>query len=320
MLDTKRLAAIGCTSKYLHRYFFSIIVVGFVLASSGCKVSKQSVSETKVSNALLWEVTGKDIPQPSYIFGTIHIIPSKDFFYPNGFMTSFEKAKSVFFEIDMADMSDMSKMMSILPKLMMKDGISLKDLLSETDYKFVDGYFQNLGFPMMFLENMKPMFLSAFLEMEMDPNGLKNGDFKSYEMEIFYMANSTKKEVGGLESMEFQLSLFDDISYETQAMMLVDAIKNKSTEQEEKSLTDIIKLYISQDIEAIVSLVSEDANATDDVTEKLLINRNRNWIPLIIDNAKKKSSFFAVGAGHLGGKTGVLQLLKDSGYTVKAVK
>ncbi|MEZ4910984.1 MAG: TraB/GumN family protein [Saprospiraceae bacterium] len=303
----------------LKKYIFTLFIIGFIIISNGCSTSKKVVGDT-FTNALLWEVSGKDLSNPSFVFGTIHLIPSKDFFYPSGFMTSFEKTKSVYFEIDMEDMSDMSKVMTILPQLMMKDDISLKDLLSETDYNLVDNYFQKLGFPVMLLEKMKPMFLSAFLEMDMDPNGLKNGDLKSYEMEIYEMAQSTNKNVGGLESMEFQLSLFDDIPYKTQAQMLVDGIKNKTTEQEDSALIDLVKIYKSQDIEAMVALMAEDKDTPQDVQDKLLVNRNQNWIPLIIDHARKQPSFFAVGAGHLGGKTGVIQLLKDNGYTVKPVK
>lgn len=303
----------------LNRFFLFLSIIGFISIGSACKVSKSVAAEKTEEQSLLWELTGQDIKQPSYIFGTIHMIPNEDFFFPSKFMSAFEKTKEVYFEIDMNDMSDMSKIMGLMSEMMMKDNKTLKDFVSDEDYKLVQDFFNEMGLPLMFLERMKPMFLSAFTDMDMNPESLKNGDMKSYEMEIYDLAKSTDKHVSGLETMEFQLQLFDEIPYDVQARMLVDGIKNKSNENAE-NLDELIKIYKSEDISSMAALIGKDENSSPEIQEKLLINRNKNWIPIITKASKEQSCFYAVGAGHLGGKTGILQLLRDKGYTVKPYK
>ena len=98
--------------------------------------------------------------------------------------------------------------------------------------------------PLFMLERMQPMFLSVFASGDMDPNGLKNGEMKSYEMEFLDMAKNTGKATGGLETIDFQISLFDEIPYDAQAKMLVDAIKSSDTD--DGSLQKMTKMYVSQ--------------------------------------------------------------------------
>ncbi len=286
---------------------------------SSCKTSKPSELQYKpLENALLWEINGPGISKPSYLYGTIHIIDSKDFFLPKGTMASIDAANKVVFEINMEEMSDMSVMMGMMSKVMMKDGKSLKDLITAEEYELVSSHFKKMGLPIFMLEKMKPMFLTVFANGDMDPSGLKTGNMKSYEMEFMEMAKNAGKTVGGLETMDYQINLFDEISYEAQAKMLVDAIKSSDIENDEfKKMTE---MYTSQNINAMVSMISEEGSDISGFEDKLLNQRNKNWIPLIIEGAKKEPTFYAVGAGHLGGPVGVIHLLRKAGLKVTPVK
>jgi uncharacterized protein YbaP (TraB family) len=134
-------------------------------------------------------------------------------------------------------------------------------------------------------------------------------------MELYDKANTSGKTVGGLETMAYQMSLFDSIPYKDQAQMLLDAIRGTSLESD--MFEETVELYKHQDIEAMVAMVgeSEEGNYED----VLLNNRNHNWIPIMEKKMKKGSVFFAVGAGHLGGQEGVIRLLKKAGYELTPV-
>jgi hypothetical protein len=80
-----------------------------------------------------------------------------------------------------------------------------------------------------------------------------------------------------------------------------------------------VQLYKDQDIEGMQRQASEDPEIAG-FEQILLINRNRNWIPVMERMMAEKPTFFAVGAGHLGGANGVLQLLKTAGYTVEPIR
>jgi uncharacterized protein YbaP (TraB family) len=306
--------------KYLQNNFLTILVsVVFFTGVSSCKTTKGVDVYKPLDKNLLWEISGSGIKKPSYLYGTIHIIEGKDFFLPKGTMAAFDAAKKVIFEIDMKEMSDISSLMGMMNKIFMKDNKTLKDLVTSEDYKLVGDHFQKMGLPIFMLERMKPMFLTVFAYSDMDPSGIKNGNMKSYEMEFMEMAKNTGKETAGLESIDFQIGLFDEIPYEAQAKMLVDAIKasGDSGNEEFKKMTD---MYVAQDVHAMANLMAQEDQETEGFEDKLVTQRNINWIPQIIEAAKKEQTFFAVGAGHLGGKEGVIHLLRKAGMKVTPVK
>lgn len=302
------------------KYIIFISLSLFVLFTTSCKTTKQTANADKpLEKALLWELTGQGISKPSYLFGTIHLIDSKDFFLPKGMLTALDQVKKIVFEIDMKEMNDMSAMMGIMGKIFMKDNITLKDLLSGDDYKYVSDYFQKKGLPTMMVERMKPMFLSALTYGDFEQGGLSTSEMKSYEMELMKMAEDSGKETGGLETIDFQISLFEEIPYDAQAVILLDAIKSSEGNQENSQLNEMVKMYLDQDINAMVAMISEEDKNDGFFEDKLLTKRNENWIPLIIEGAKKEQSFFAVGAGHLGGTKGVINLLRKEGFKVRPI-
>ncbi len=274
------------------------------------------VAEVKVENALLWKISGKELTEPSYLYGTIHLIGKEDFFLSDSTMAFIRRADKVVFEIDMKEMNNIVTQISLLTKAMMKDGTSLKDLLTEEEYKVVDAHFRKMGLPLFLFERMKPMFLTVFAGMDFSPQAMAAGDMVSYEMKIMELADKGKKKTGGLETVEFQMSVFDSIPYLDQAKMLVESIRTANAGEDE--FRKMVELYKNQDINGMVSSMKSD----DDFIkyEELLLNsRNKNWIPVMSGHMKVQSTFFAVGAGHLGGINGVITLLRKAGYTLTPI-
>lgn len=279
-----------------------------------------------LAHALLWKISHSELEEPSYLFGTIHMIKKEDYFLPQGLLTAIDQTEEMVFEIDMAAMSDMSKMMGMMSQLTMKGDTTLKTLLSPQDYEVVTDFFKDKGLPIFFLEKIKPMFLSAMVGMDGEiPSGangmadLRNAfgkNMKSYEFELNRIAESANKSVSGLETIEFQMSLFDQISYQDQAKFLVESIEqvDEGGAMEE----GIFKMYKSMNINKMAESLSteEDIEGMEDA---LLTERNVNWIPLIEEQIKQNPTLFAVGAGHLGGENGVIRLLRSKGYTVTPI-
>lgn len=279
--------------------------------------SKSKANSTQLDNALLWEISGNGLAKPSYLFGTIHIINGADYFLPNETLSSIDKSEKMYFEIDIAEMSDMSNIMGMMDKLFMNDDKTLKDLLSAEDYALVTEYFSDMGLPIFFLQRIKPLLLSALANKEMNPTAMNDGSMKSYEIELNKIAEAKNMPTAGIETMEFQVGLFDKIPYEKQAEMLVAAVKaeDESTGQ----MNEMIKLYKDQNISELYKLIQGDKEGLMDFEDDLLVNRNTAWIPIIEREAKIQPTFIAVGAGHLPGAKGVINLLKEKGYTLKAL-
>ncbi|MGA1584050.1 MAG: TraB/GumN family protein [Saprospiraceae bacterium] len=269
-------------------------------------------------NGLLWSITGNGLEQPSYLYGTIHMIDSDDFFWPNGTLEAFSATERVVFEIDMDMMNDMSAQFSMLMGVMMADGTTLGELLSEEDYAFVKKEFDELGLPMFLLERMKPMFLTIFAGGDFSPEQFTGGNIKSYEMEFMAMAEEQSKETGGLESVEFQMSIFDSIPYKAQADMLVESLR--SSDNGEDQLKEMVELYKKQDLNGLNDMLNSEGETLMEYDHIILEGRNRAWIPVMDEMMKEKPTFFAVGAGHLAGETGVIHLLRAEGYQLRPIK
>ncbi len=304
------------------KYFTSLLfafLLGFarLLAQPA---ATPSTAPTAAENALLWRISGKGLATASYLYGTIHLIGKEDFFLTDSTRSAIDRAKLVTFEINMEDMMNLPAQLGLMMKSFMADGQSLSDLLSKEDYELVKAHFDKIGLPIFLFERMKPMFLTVLADADMSGGGLGgDGDMVSYEMKIMEIAEQQKKKMAGLETAEYQMSMFDSIPYEAQAKMLVETIKASDTNTEDGQFDLMVEMYKAQDIVGMVSMMGEDEGIGE--YEDLLLNqRNRNWIPIMGGMMLAQPSFFAVGDGHLGGEEGVVSLLRKEGYTVAPVR
>ncbi len=272
--------------------------------------------------SLLYRISGNGLEEPSWLFGTIHIIPDDDFFLTENTKQAFARAERVVFEIDMEEMMDFGAQLALMSKAMMDDGLTLRDLLDEEEYALVKAHFEKMGLPLFLFERFKPMFLTVFASADMDGGNPFDGPqgMMSYEMVLMDMARKAGKEIDGLETAEFQMSLFDSIPYAEQAKMLVETIRQAKADTAQTSeLEQLYELYKQGDIEALQQSITTDEQGLAPYEELLLVRRNENWIPVMERIMREGSAFFAVGAGHLGGPKGVVSLLRQAGYVVEPV-
>ena len=305
----------------MNRILLALSFISLIMGScksNGVVTPEDSIEtdSSNLENALLWEISGNGLTESSFLYGTIHIIDKEDYFLPEGTLTAIDQSEKIFFEIDMSEMSDITKLMPLMQKAYMDDDLTLKDLLTDTDYKIVQDHFEKLGLPLFFLERIKPMFLTVFASGDMNPGDLQSGAVMSYEMEFAEIAENANKPIGGLETIEYQISIFDSIPYEDQASMLLETIKAGDTGDDQ--FEALVQLYKNQDVAGLYSEMKTD-DSIDEYEDVLLVQRNKNWIPVMAETMAEKKTFFAVGAGHLGGPMGVINLLREEGYTVTAI-
>lgn len=279
---------------------------------------------TADENALLWKISSDNLPTHSYLFGTIHIIPEENFLLTEVTQKAFDSSARIAFEIDTEAMMNPMGMMALMSKMYMNNDTTLKDLLTEADYKRVDEHFTDMGLPMVIMGRIKPMFLSimAGQDMKAGAKGMPSmGEgSKSYEMELTTRAQAQEKPIVGLETAAFQMSLFDSIPYAAQATMLMEAIDSEGDNSADAMLEKMVELYTSQNIVGMQELMHADEAGLGGYEELLLLKRNRNWIPIMEKLMMQERVFFAVGAGHLAGEEGVIALLRKAGYELTPIR
>ena len=114
------------------------------------------------------------------------------------------------------------------------------------------------------------------------------------------------------------MAIFDKIPYEIQAKMLVELAKTPTNAAAE--FADLVAVYKKQDVDALEKMMEKSNFDFKGYQDDILYNRNANWIAEITKFAQQKPTLFAVGAGHLGGKKGLLTLLRKNGFTIKAIR
>ena len=141
---------------------------------------------------------------------------------------------------------------------------------------------------------------------------------ESYEKTIMKIQKESKIKLEGLETIEEQLGIFDDMTDEEQAEMVMEAIRKDG--ESEKMILDMMKIYRRQNIDSLYLMSHEEGETIANKEDEFLSNRNHKWIPKINSMIADRRVFIAVGAGHLGGKEGVLNLLREEGYTITPLK
>lgn len=260
---------------------------------------------------LLYQVSGNGLTEASYLYGTIHVLPKDKFELSNSLKRAFDASKTIAMEVDL-DMSGAEKI-ALAQKVLLPDGKTLKDFMAAQDYLQLKAYcIDSLQWSESKFERsskLKPMFFSSVLIQENMSN------MASYEMEFNKMAKKKKKETIGLETIEFQLGLFDQLPMQTQVDMLKQDYKSDM-----KSYDTLLACYLREDLETLGKLMAEETSAYPEFNELLLVQRNKSWIAPMRAQMQKESTFFAVGAGHLSGPEGVIALLRANGFTVTAIK
>lgn len=302
---------------YKHISFFSRLLI-LMFFSSSTLLHAQKNKDIQLENSLLWEISGKGLSKKSYLFGTIHLINEADYFWTPAMNKAFEGSELIVFELDTREMTDLSNMMGMFDQFLMKGDTTLRDILSEDDYGLLEDHFQTIGLPLMLFERMKPFFLTILL----DPatSSLGEGGMKSYELELTALADQGEKDVKGLETIEFQAAIFDKIPYAMQGKMLIDQLKNKDAEVPGMDLDEMVKMYKEQNLMALSQAISGEESEIPGFERMLLEDRNIAWIPKMQNLMQGKTVFFAVGAGHLPGEKGVINLLRKEGYTLTPIK
>jgi uncharacterized protein len=295
----------------MHKLSIAALIV--ILASS-CASSKKVTAEKpfELEKTLLWEISGKDLSQPSYLFGTMHLLCADDAKLSDSLRYAIRTSKQVYFEIDL---DNMVEMVGAMRYLNMNNNTRLSDLITEAEYKRVKDYFSKnkTMLPLSMMERMKPYFITSLISESKFPCPTKDG----MEQVIMKEAKKDGKKINGLETVKFQASVFDSIPYQRQAKDLVKMI-DSSGKSDDDSDAKLIEVYRAQDLNKMQELTAGE-EGLNEYLDLLLYNRNANWAKKMPEIMTGKQTLFAVGAGHLGGEKGVINLLRKEGFTVRPV-
>lgn len=270
-----------------------------------------------VNAQILWKVSGNGLQKPSFILGTHHVASIDVCDAIAGFNNAYDSIEQVYGEVETELMNDPATQFKIMPHMMMPKGQTLSSLYSEEELKMLDEYITPLfGMGIKTFDKFKPAVLSSNIQvmvaMKMYP------DFdptKGIDSQMQTMAKKDKKAAKGLETVDFQVELLYNAPIQEQADDLLEIVE-KGKEAEDM-IIELTQRYKKQDLDGLWEIMLEDSEPEE--LEKLVFSRNRNWVLQMKEVMPATPTMFVVGAGHLPGDQGLLNLLRKEGYKVDPV-
>lgn len=274
---------------------------------------------------LLWKVSGNGLSRPSYIMGTYHFAPASMMEKIPGMQQALEGCDVVVGEIEKESLLNPESQMLMAQAMMAPADSTLDKLFSPEDYAIVEQvfnkYFGAMGVKLSQMNMLKPSAISLQMQAMQAVKYFPNFN----ESEVIDMAvQTTANEMGrpsiGLETIEEQTDLLFNGPLTEQAEGLLDACKKDDLFTVQSSA--IVEAYMAQDLNRIEAIFTDPelGGDDDDALDALVYNRNRNWAEKLHKMMPERAALVCVGVGHLPGDQGLLQLLRNRGYTVEPMQ
>jgi uncharacterized protein len=263
--------------------------------------------------SFLWQLqSGKgDI----YILGSIHLLKRENYPLNPAIEKAFDRTKKLVLEIDLESGDSETVRRLTLEKGLHRDGKTLQQNVSAETYSLAAKRAQELGIDIGALSPLKPWVVALTMtSLQLQKLGFDaNSGVDRY---LAGRATKAGKPMAGLENAAFQIGLMDQLSDKDQESMLRQSLKEMDLL--DKGLNQIVRSWAAGDVRALEELLLNAMREYPAVHQKMIVDRNRRWMPEIERIIEQgESALVVVGAAHLVGKEGVIELLKARGYTLK---
>jgi uncharacterized protein YbaP (TraB family) len=273
---------------------------------------QEAVSQAK--KTFLWKVQSKT--NTVYVLGSIHYLKKEMYPLNKKIENAFEKSDHLVVEANINDAEKVDTQ-KLAESALYLDDETFEKHVSPQIYDLVKKELERLGVPFELIGKQKPWFLALTLaSLEI----VKLGFDPNYGVDRYFLSKAEgKKNILELESFDYQINLFCQLTEKEQELLLLYTLKDIRVIEQE--LNKLVKAWTSGDTKGVESIITRslaEDKGLFPIYEKLIYERNRNMASKIEDYLKTKESYFVVvGAGHLVGKQGIIEILKGKGFLVE---
>ena len=266
------------------------------------------------SQSLLWKVTGGDLKEPSYLYGSIHIQDARVFAFDSVVVLGTLQSCDAFAMEILMDEIDPK---AIKHSQYMKKGKMLSKMMKPADFAKLDSVCKvKLGASAYLVNSIKPFFLSSALQQA------DMAKDKEDALDVYFLkkARAAGKKCYGVEQYQDQIAAIDAISLKDQIKMLVESLDDNEADSNsaQSQFDELLEAYLTYNFDKMLEL-SADESLPKKFNKVFLIDRNVGMADHFAEIARTQSLFCVVGAAHLAGEKGVPALLRKKGYTVEPV-
>ena len=276
------------------------------------RLEAQRADSAVTTRHSLWKLQGKE--NAAYLLGSVHVLKKEDYPLPASIEAAFTNSRIVAFETDIDAIENPELAMKLALKGRLPEGQTLSQQLSPPVYAGFSNYVQKAGMPPQFFDSLTPAMAAITLvvlelkKLDLDPEyGLDKHFFK--------LARQDGKTIVPLETVEFQINLLTDFSKEEGELLMKTTLEDINTM--EKDLGDLLNAWKTGDAGKLDQLLNEAMEGAPVIFKRMVTDRNRRWVPKIQELSRgKENAIIIVGAGHLVGTNGVVELLRKQGAKV----
>lgn len=274
---------------------------------------------------LLWKVSGNGLGRPSYIFGTHHMAPSTMIDQIKGLDVAIAGCDIVVGEIEKDSLMATNVQARMAQAMIAPLDSTLDKLLSPSDYDLVEKvfnkYFSTMGVKLRQMNTLKPNAISTQMQAMQAIKYFPNFNANSLiDVAVQARANEAGRPSAGLESVDEQINLLFNGPLEEQAKALLETCKQDDLFQVQSAA--LADAYMEQNLDKLHQIMTDTSMGGDseEMMDALIYNRNRAWVSKLKVMMPERACLVCVGAGHLPGDQGLLQLLRNEGYNVEPVQ
>ncbi|MCL6416480.1 TraB/GumN family protein [Aestuariirhabdus sp. Z084] len=296
------------------QFYKSLLCCALLLVSSGWP--QGSLAESLImadGEGAVWRISSGG--QQLFIGGTLHMLGAEDYPLPEPFALAYQQADAVFFEADLALIESPAFQTKLMAVMLYPEGDSLENRLSPDVYRQLEAYCRSKGYPMDLLRTFRPGLVSVTLSvMEMQRLGMAGTGVDQY---FFRKAQLDGKAIGELETVDEQLAAMSAMGEGIEDQMILNTLRDLKTLP--NTLVLVKQAWRSGDLAILEQdVMAPMQNDYPDIYRELLVERNNAWmqeIERLLQN--DQTELVLVGTLHLVGNDGILQQLRQQGYTVE---
>lgn len=272
----------------------------------------QQAPATDSTHHSLWKVEGKHATV--YLLGSVHVLKPEDYPLPRVMESAFTNAATLAFETDIGALEQLDTQMKVLSKGQLPAGETLSGQLSPAVYARFTNHLASTGLPGVMFERLKPSLAAmTLMVMEYQKAGL-NPEY-GLDKHFYNEARQAHKPVVGLETVDFQIGLLTDFTKEEGELLMKCTLED--IDKTKKDLGEMLKAWQTGDASGLEKLLNEASREAPAIFKRLVADRNQRWVPQIETwLGGDQNVLVVVGAGHLVGKDGVVELLRKKGLKV----
>lgn len=262
----------------------------------------------------VWKVT-KQTRTVAWLVGSVHVLTKDIYPLPAVFERAFVESQTLMEEVDLGAASEPATVLTLASKALLADGRTLSTLLDTETLARVETAAAAAGLPMVVVDRMKPWLAAMTLTMP----ALQRAGFDprfGLDRHFYDRAKAASRPVRGLETAESQIAALDGLPMPVQIGMLKAVLSDVDTQV--AAVADLVVAWRTGNVRALERLLLDEFRESPDVYQRLLVERNRAWIPQIAAcTADAAPCFVVVGGAHLVGPDSVVAMLRQAGFTVE---